>query len=102
MKSMLEIAMDVVRENGELSFKDIFNKVKSIKESEWKQDEEGNKLTEEKYKGKLEKKQGELFTYLTLDGRFVMTNTNVWDLVENHSFENIKKMRINVGENNEE
>ena len=96
MKLMLTVAFEFLDNKEQATFKQIFDEVKKELKTHWKKS--FPTLTADQIDVK---KKGELFTYLSTDGRFVMTDNTHWGLVQNFSFDDIKKMRVNVGENNE-
>lgn len=75
MKLMLEVAYNYLRANKEASLSAVFDNVKKELENHWKNSFPG--VTMEKIE---EQKLGELYTYLTTDGRFVMLEKNVWTI----------------------
>lgn len=97
MKLMLTLTFEFLKEKKKATFKQIFEKVSKELKKQWIENSPREQIH------KIEnKKRGELFTYLTTDGRFVMPSKTHWSLVENFSVDDIKKMRVNIGENTEE
>lgn len=94
---MLTVAYEVLQKHDKATFEEIFEEVKKEQKVLWKELFPGELLTT------IEKKKaGELFTYLTTDGRFIMVDDKHWTLVENLPFDEVKKLRVNIGENIEE
>ena len=74
-KSLIEIAYEFVAENKEpVNFVKIWAHVKEVAGLS---DEEANK------------KAGQFFTNMMLDGRFVTLGENEWDLRERHTFDKV-------------
>lgn len=96
MKLMLTVAFEYLQTKGQATFKQLFDEVKKELKNHWKKSFPN--LSADQIDTK---KKGELFTYLTTDGRFVMTDNTHWGLMHDYSFEEIKKMKVNIGENNE-
>lgn len=97
MKLMITIAHEYLQQKGEATFKQIFDEVKKQQKDVWKQIFVGQTMD------KIEiKKGGELHTYLTTDGRFIMTDDKKWALVADFTYEDVQKMKMNIGENHEE
>ena len=97
MKLMLTLTFEFLKKNKKATFKQIFEKVSKELKNNWIENS-----PKEQFQKIQNKKRGELFTYLTTDGRFVMPSKTHWSLVENFSVYDIKKMRVNIGENVEE
>lgn len=73
MKLMLDIAYDYLNEGEPKTFQNIFKVVKNELKGQWKEANPKFLLTQ--IDGK---KMGELYTHLTLDGRFIMIDNNNW------------------------
>ena len=74
-KSLIEIAYEFVAENKEsVNFVKIWNHVKEVAG-----------LSEEE----ANKKAGQFFTNMMLDGRFVTLGENEWDLRSRHTFDKV-------------
>ena len=74
-KSLIEIAYEFVLEaNGPVNFAKIWSHVKEVAE-----------LSEEE----ANKKAGQFFTNMMLDGRFVTLGENEWDLRSRHKFDKV-------------
>lgn len=74
-KSLIEIAYEFVASHkGSVNFKEIWDHVKS---QSGMSEEEANK------------KAGQFFTNMMLDGRFVTLGENEWDLRERHTFDKV-------------
>ena len=74
-KSLIEIAYEFVAENKEaVNFVKIWNHVKEVAG-----------LSEEE----ANKKAGQFFTNMMLDGRFVTLGENIWDLRSRHTFDKV-------------
>lgn len=97
MKNMIDVAYDYLKEKDFASFKDIFTFVANEMNDQWKKT-----FSEKQFKDSVDDKRAELYTVLSVDGRFVRNNDNQWFLTENFSYEEVKKMRINIGENIED
>lgn len=76
MKLMLQVAFDYLKTHKKASLSNIFQTIKTELKVHWKQS--FPELMMEKIE---EKKLGELYTYLTTDGRFVMLDKDVWTIV---------------------
>ena len=74
-KSLIEYAYELIaKSKGSVNFKEIWAYVK-----------EQSGLSEEE----LNKKAGQFFTNMMLDGRFVTLGENEWDLRERHTFDKV-------------
>lgn len=94
MKLMLTVAYDVLKKRDHATFQELFDAVKEEQKLIWKELFPGELMS------KIEvRKMGELFTYLTTDGRFVMIDDSHWTLTENLSHDEVQKLRVNIGEN---
>lgn len=96
MKLTLTLVHEFLESKDKATFDEIYATVKKELWNEWV--ETFNGMTENQIEAR---KKGELFTYLTTDGRFIMPDNDNWALAKNYSFDEIKKLRINIGENNE-
>ncbi|APJ38189.1 DNA-directed RNA polymerase subunit delta [Mycoplasmopsis pullorum] len=77
MKTMLDIAIDVVVNGTQKSYKfdTIFDEIERQLKDYW----EENLVTEQQSYEKLRvKKIGELYRLLTVDGRFIRNNDETW------------------------
>lgn len=74
-KSLIEYAYELIAgSKGSVNFKDIWA---YVKEKSGMSEEEANK------------KAGQFFTNMMLDGRFVTLGENEWDLRERHTFDKV-------------
>ena len=74
-KSLIEYAYELITgSKGSVNFKEIWN---YVKEQSGMSEEEANK------------KAGQFFTNMMLDGRFVTLGENEWDLRERHTFDKV-------------
>lgn len=74
-KSLIEIAYEFVSSHkGSVNFSEIWEHVKKVSEMS---EEEANR------------KAGQFFTNMMLDGRFVTLGENEWDLRERHTFDKV-------------
>ena len=74
-KSLIEYAYELIaKSKGSVNFKDIWA---YVKEQSGLSEEEANK------------KAGQFFTNMMLDGRFVTLGENEWDLRERHTFDKV-------------
>ena len=79
-KSNLDVAYEIVKNVGSISFNDLWNQVAEVQN-----------YTEEEKATKV----GKFYTNLILDGRFVNLGDNVWDLRERNTFD---KVHIDMSE----
>ncbi len=95
METMLEIARDFLSNGDDKSatFKKIWAEVLKVKKEQWKKDSPKVLVKEIE-----SQKRAELYTLLTVSGEFVKTATDDFALIKNFTFEEVKKMKINVGE----
>lgn len=93
MKIMKEIVTELLEKKKNESFENIWEHVKKNSMKEWLSAYADTKESE------LERnKIGELYTMLTTQGDFVKDNTEKWSLSKNFSYEEVKKMKINIVE----
>ncbi|WP_127942913.1 MULTISPECIES: hypothetical protein [unclassified Mycoplasma] len=96
MPTIYEVVKDLLTEHKTLSFQEIWSSLKKTMAAKWSKNPTDLKSDE------FEKKKiGELYYMLTVDGDFVRQNENHWGLTKRLSYEEIKKTRIRVPENNE-
>lgn len=73
--SMLDIAYDLLTNRKEqIDFKELYDKICELKEYDEQQADENRSL---------------FYTNITLDGRFITTGENRWDLRARHKFEDV-------------
>ena len=93
MKIMKQVAFEFLKENKTAPFEKIWENTINELSSDWQMIYKKLDITEIK---KL--KIGELYTMLTSDGEFVRNEKEEWSLSKFYSFEEVQKMKINVGE----
>lgn len=88
-KSMVQAAYEIVSEHGkEMTFADLFAAIK-------KELEISDEIPLGKTESEADRRIGEFYTELTLDGRFVPLGNNTWDLRSRHTYE---KVHIDVND----
>lgn len=90
MKLMREITVDFLNEKKSATFNEIWEHIKETLSSEWSnsykaKEDEINKI-----------KIGELYLMLTAQGEFIRKADETWSLVKFYSFEELRRMKINV------
>ncbi len=71
-KSNVDVAFDIVKEEGPIAFNDLWKKIVEIQSLDV--------ATQEKL-------EGSIYTQILLDGRFINVGDNTWDLRTKHTFE---------------
>lgn len=93
MKNMLKVVEEFLKKNKDgATFNEIFDNVKVEMKETW------TELFPTKIKQIEEEKIGELYTLMCVDGRFVRNNEHKWFLVDVMSYDDVKRMKINIGE----
>ena len=71
-KSNVDVAFDIVKEEGPIAFNDLWKKIVEIQSLDV---------------ASQEKIEGSIYTQILLDGRFINVGDNTWDLRTKHTFE---------------
>ena len=71
-KSNVDVAFDIVKEEGPIAFNDLWKKIVEIQSLDV---------------ASQEKLEGSIYTQILLDGRFINVGDNTWDLRTKHTFE---------------
>ncbi len=93
MHTMLSVAYEFLETKEEATFTQIWKEVIKKMKPLWKVH-----FPTLLIKDIEDKKISELHTLLTVDGRFTKTKKDVWVLIENYTYEEVKQMKVNVGE----
>lgn len=97
MKNMMDVVFQYLEKNKDgVQFQTIWAHVQTEMKATWKELFPTRLLKEIE-----EDKIGELYTLMSIDGRFIRDFESNWYLLEKLSFEQAKQMRINIGENTE-
>lgn len=94
MKNMLKVVEEFLKKNEKgATFNEIFDHVREEMKQTWKE------LFPTKLLKNIEDdKIGELYTLMSIDGRFVRNNEQKWFSIETLTFDEVKQMRINASE----
>ncbi len=95
MQTMLEVVRSFLEGSADMNatFKQIWATVLKEKKDDWKKDSPKVLVKE------IEStKKAELYTLLTVSGEFVKTEADKFALVKNYTYDEVKKMKVNVGE----
>ncbi|NQZ66099.1 MAG: hypothetical protein HRT99_02650 [Mycoplasmatales bacterium] len=93
MKTMKTVANDFLLNKKTSEFEDIWNEVKKELLDDWK------KLYPKTSENEISKvKIGELYSMLTSNGEFIRDTNELWSLSEFYTYEDVQKMKINVGD----
>ena len=95
MKTILEVSREflVSKDDGIATFKQIWAEVNKEKRQEWK-----TESPKELIKDIESAKRAELYTLLTISGEFIKTENDKFGLVKDFTYNEVKKMKVNVGE----
>lgn len=92
METMKQVALEFLLEKKTATFKQTWDHVNKKLKANW------NEKYSEKPEAIEKIKIGELYTMLTSHGDFVKNEKEQWSLSKFYSFEEVQKMKINVGE----
>lgn len=95
MNTMLESAINFLntKEEKVATFKQIWGEVNKEKRQQWKAES-----PKELIKDIESRKRAELYTLLTVSGKFIKTENDKFGLVANYTFNEVKKMKVSVSE----
>lgn len=93
MNTMLDIAKQMLNDNGPQKFDTIMDEVTKQLSPQWAVDQPSK--TDAKIK---EVKITELYTLLTISGSIIRVEDNAFDLVKNYTYEEAKSMKLKIGE----
>lgn len=95
MNTILEVAVIFLKSKEEkvATFKQIWGEVNKEKRKQWKAESPKNLI-----KDIESAKRAELYTLLTVSGQFIKTENDKFGLVENYTFNEVKKMKVSVSE----
>ncbi len=93
MKTMKMVAKEFLLAKKTADFQEVWEKVKGDLLSDWK-DQYPKSSDHEIDRAKI----GELYSMLTSNGQFIRDTNEKWSLSEFYTYEEVQKMKINVGD----
>lgn len=90
---MLDVAYDFLKKKESVNFTTLFDHVAEEMKPLWKE-----RFPTVLLKDIYQDKAAEFYTWLSIDGRFIRDNANNWSLIDRYTFDEVKKIRINIGE----